>query len=155
MNDYTLTFHTVAYTTRLYIINAEFTFLSTASFAERMHLAVDSPPHKFLMFNASIFLSFFPPFSLSLSLSLSSYILLILSLFSTNLLVQGPYFTQGEYVRGRFVREVVGRVDKLSRNIRFVRHHAGSRDPVASLYTIRREWKGLLENTFIFRVWRR
>ena len=70
MNDYTLTFHTVAYTTRLYIINAEFTFLSTASFAERMHLAVDSPPHKFLMFNASIFLSFFPPFSLSLSLSL-------------------------------------------------------------------------------------
>lgn len=69
MNDYTLTFHTVAYTTRLYIINAEFTFLSTASFAERMHLAVDSPPHKFLMLNASIFLSFSSLLSLSLSLS--------------------------------------------------------------------------------------
>lgn len=151
MNDYTLTFHTVAYTTRLYIINAEFTFLSTASFAERMHLAVDSPPHEFLMLNASIFLSF----SSLLSLSLFSYILLILFFFSTNLHVQGPYFTQGEYVRGRFVREVVGRVDKLSRNIRSVRHHAGSRDPVTSLYTIRHEWKGLLENTFIFRVWRR
>lgn len=70
MNDYTLTFHTVAYTTRLYIINAEFTFLSTASFAERMYLAVDSPPHKFLILNASIFLSFFPSFSLFLSLFL-------------------------------------------------------------------------------------
>lgn len=70
MNDYTLTFHTVAYTTRLYIINAEFTFLSTASFAERMHLAVDSPPHKFLMLNASIFLSFSSLLSISLSLFL-------------------------------------------------------------------------------------